>query len=111
MCTLTEREDCTSLIYSQELLRKNLLFFIILAKLKRRPTKEDIEGIDKYLKELKQIKVHSIHWTLGRYDAVVFAEAPDEKAILAFNFNIATVSTETLVAIPREEALKAVGLR
>ena len=36
----------------------------------------------------------------------------DEKAALAFSFDLAdAVSTETLVAIPREEALKAVGLR
>lgn len=89
------------------------MFFIILVKLKRKPTKENIERMDKALKELKHLtKVHSIHWTLGRYDGVVYAEAPDEKAALAFNFDFAdAASTETLVAIPREEALKAVGLR
>jgi len=89
------------------------LFFIILVKLKRKPTKEAIERMDKARKELKHsTKIHSIHWTLGRYDVVLYAEAPDEKAALAFNFDFAEVaSTETLVAIPREEALKAVGLR
>ena len=89
------------------------MFFIILGRLKRKPTKENVERMDKALKDPKPIvKIHSHHWTLGRYDAVMLVEAPDEKAALAFTFDFADfASTETLVAIPREEAVKAVGLR
>ena len=89
------------------------MFFIALIKNKLKDTKEDIEAADKFLKEPKYgIKIHSIHWTLGRYDTVVHFEAPDEKAALAAAFDFSDgASFETLVAIPREEALKAVGLR
>ena len=72
-----------------------------------------IEATDKRMKEgMREVKIHSIHWTFGRYDAVVYSEAPDEKAAFAGFFDVVDrLSTETLVAIPREEALKAVGLR
>lgn len=52
-------------------------------------------------------KILSAYWTLGRYDAVFTLEAPDEnaamKAMLQFGD---AVATETLVAVPREEATK-----
>lgn len=55
-------------------------------------------------------KFLSVYWTLGRYDVVITYEAPDEKAAMkgALNFS-EFVSTETLVAVPREEAMKLVG--
>ena len=89
------------------------MFFIHLIKLKHKLTKEDIEALDNLSNESKLgVKVLSTHYTLGRYDVVVFTEAPDEKAALAASFDVSDMnSTETLVAIPREEALKAVGLR
>jgi uncharacterized protein with GYD domain len=84
-----------------------------LIKLKHKLTKEDIEALDNLSNESTlDVKVLSTHYTLGRYDVVVFTEAPDEKAALAASFDVSDLnSTETLVAIPREEALKAVGLR
>jgi len=90
------------------------LFFISLVKLRRKPTKETVAAMDAAIKKpkIKGAKIHSVHWTLGRYDVIIYSEAPDEKAALAAVFQFADVaSTETLVAIPREEALKAVGLR
>ena len=89
------------------------MFFITLFKLKGKPTKENIERRDKALKDPNAIvKIHSIHWTLGRYDGVIYSEAPNEKAILAMAVTFSeAASSETLVAIPREDALKAVGLR
>jgi uncharacterized protein with GYD domain len=56
--------------------------------------------------EKQGIKMN-INRTLGRYDAVTIIEAPNEKdamKTLLLWQNI--VETETLVAIPREEAIK-----
>ena len=96
-----------------ELVQFLSLFFIHLIKLKHKLTKEDIEALDNFRKYSKLgIKALSTHYTLGRYDVVVFTEAPDEKAALAASFDVSDIQAiETLVAIPREEALKAVGLR
>jgi len=48
-----------------------------------------------------------VYWTLGRYDAVAITEAPTEKdamkALLRF---VGLVDIETMVAVPREEAIK-----
>jgi uncharacterized protein with GYD domain len=48
-----------------------------------------------------------VYWTLGRYDAVTLIDAPTEKdamkALLLFQD---IVETETLVAVPRDEAIK-----
>jgi len=90
------------------------LFFIRLVKFRRKPTEETVKAMDKAIKEpkIKGAKVHSVHWTLGRYDVVIYSEAPNEKAALASVFQFGDIaSIETLVAIPREEALKTVGLR
>jgi uncharacterized protein with GYD domain len=67
-----------------------------------------IEQSTKRLEELEKqgIKMN-INRTLGRYDAVTIIEAPNEKdamKTLLLWQNI--VETETLVAIPREEAIK-----
>jgi uncharacterized protein with GYD domain len=44
--------------------------------------------------------------TLGRYDTVVVFEAANEKEAMKFAMSVAEfVSTETLVAIPRQEAI------
>ena len=90
------------------------MFLISLVKLRRNPTKEDVAAMDKAMKEpsIQGLKIHSLHWTLGRYDLVIYSEAPNEKVALAAAFQLGeAASTETLVAIPREEALKTVGLR
>lgn len=85
------------------------MFFISLVKLKGKPTKETTARGDKIAKQLAKEGIRSIsrYWTLGRYDAVLIFEAPDEKAAMKVALAIAETSkTETLVAIPREEALK-----
>jgi uncharacterized protein with GYD domain len=54
-------------------------------------------------------KIVGIYWTLGRYDAVVITEGTDEKAAMKSFFRWRDfVSTETLVAVTREEARKLV---
>ena len=48
-----------------------------------------------------------VYWTLGRYDSVFFIEAPTEKDAMKMLLDCQLmVNTETMVAVPREEALK-----
>jgi len=55
------------------------------------------------------IKILSFYWTLGRYDTVVTMEAANEKAAMKMNMMVSDfVSTQTMVGIPREEAIKLV---
>jgi uncharacterized protein with GYD domain len=86
------------------------MWFIILAKFRRKPTKQDTEKMSSYYAEAAKwgVKRHSAFWTLGRYDAVFIIEAPDEKTAMKFVINTPTdlAATETLVAITREDALK-----
>jgi uncharacterized protein with GYD domain len=53
------------------------------------------------------INVLNWYWTLGRYDYVVVFEAADEKEAMKFSLSVAEfVASETLVAIPRQEAIQ-----
>jgi len=84
------------------------LYFITLIKWKNPPKKEIVDQATKNLRELeKQGIKFRIFWTLGRYDAVSIIEAPTEKdamkSLLRFQ---GIVDTETLTAVPREEAIK-----
>ena len=84
------------------------VFFITLTKWKQAPTKEIIDQATKTFEELeKQGIKFRVYWTLGRYDAVAILEAPTEKdvmkALLSFQ-NL--VDTETMVAVPRKEAIE-----
>ncbi|UCH69707.1 MAG: GYD domain-containing protein [Candidatus Bathyarchaeota archaeon] len=84
------------------------MIFIVLIKWKQAPKKEIVDKATKTLEEQKKrgIKMR-VYWTMGRYDAVTIMEAPNEKeatkTILRFQ---GIVDTETMVAIPREEAIK-----
>ncbi len=85
------------------------MIFITLAKFKKKPTKEVIAEVDKLAAKAVEegAKVLASYWTLGRYDSIVIVEAKDEKAIMKALMRWGDiVSTETLVAITREEALK-----
>jgi len=67
-----------------------------------------MEEYTKMIKDLEKqgIKVRT-YWTLGRYDGVTIIEAPTEKdatkILLPWQD---VVDTETMVAVPREEAIK-----
>jgi uncharacterized protein with GYD domain len=84
------------------------MIFITLTKWKQAPTKEIIEKATKTFEDVEKqgIKMR-VYWTLGRYDAVAIVEAPTEKdamkALLGFQ---GLVATETMLAVPREEAIK-----
>ena len=82
---------------------------ITLVKFRHRPTNEEIEKAPQAIQEAGA-KIISSYWTLGRYDAVVTVEAPDERvAMQGLSKLLDAAATETLVAIPREEALKLAG--
>jgi uncharacterized protein with GYD domain len=86
-----------------------LLIFISFGRFKKRPSKETSAGVSEMLNDLKKkgIKVVGFYWTLGRYDTVMILEAPNEKEAMKLSIDAAdVVSTETMVAIPREEAIK-----
>jgi uncharacterized protein with GYD domain len=86
--------------------------FITLIKFKKKPTKELIaQNIKLIEREAKEdgVKVISIYWTLGRYDAIVLMEAPNEKAAMRASIRRGeNMASETLIAIPAEEARKLV---
>ena len=84
------------------------MIFIVLIKWKQAPQKDIIDNATKTLQELeKQGTKLRVYWTMGRYDAVTIMEAPNEKeatkALLRFQ---GIIETETMLAIPREEAIK-----
>ena len=57
----------------------------------------------------KGVKIIGFYWTLGRYDTVLIMEAPDELTALKNNLMVSDfVSTETMVAVSREDAIKLV---
>ena len=85
------------------------MIFISLGKMRKKPGKELAEQATKVTDEFKKrgIKITGWYWTLGRYDTVVMFEAENEKEALKMALGVSEfVATETLVAIPREEALK-----
>ncbi len=52
-------------------------------------------------------EVLSAYWTMGRYDAIVTMKAPTETAALKALMRWGDLlHTETLVAVPRDEAIK-----
>ena len=82
---------------------------ITLAKFRRKPTTEELQRPRKVI-ESSGGKILSAYWTLGRYDAVFTAEWPDERAAMKASTQLVDIaSSETMVALPREEALKLAG--
>jgi len=87
------------------------MIFITLAKLRKKATKALIAETSKALEQaIKEGgKVLGLYWTLGRYDVVMISEAPDEKIYMKWIVRLGDLlASETLVAVPREEALKFV---
>jgi len=84
------------------------LIFITLTKWKTAPTKEIVDNFTKTLRELEKqgIKMH-VYWTLGSYNGVTITEAANEKDVMKVLLPFAgLIDTETMVAIPREEAIE-----
>jgi uncharacterized protein with GYD domain len=87
------------------------MLFITLAKFKGKPTKESLAQAEKLFKQMTKegAKIIGVYWTLGRYDAVTIIEGPDEKTAIRSLVRWGDMlSTETLIAVTREEAAKLV---
>ncbi|MEM2955591.1 MAG: GYD domain-containing protein [Nitrososphaerales archaeon] len=85
------------------------MIFINLGKIRKKPDKKGAGDATKMVEEFKKkgIKVLNWYWTLGRYDTVFIFEAASEKEAMKLSIDISEfVATETLVAIPRQEAVK-----
>jgi uncharacterized protein with GYD domain len=86
-----------------------VLIFVGLAKFRKPPEKKDIGDTAMIVADWKKKGINMLnwYWTLGRYDAVVVFEAKSEKEAMKMSIALSEwVATETLVAIPREEAVK-----
>jgi uncharacterized protein with GYD domain len=84
------------------------LIFINLGKFRKKPSKGEAGDTTKMVEEFKKkgINVLCWYWTLGRYDTVFIFEAASEKEALKMSVDISEwVATETLVALPRQEAI------
>lgn len=87
------------------------MIFITLWKFRQKATKEMLAVSVKLAEQLPRegIEIKSNYWTLGKCDLVTIAEAKDEitfmKALLRYGD---IFSTETLVALSREDAIKLV---
>jgi uncharacterized protein with GYD domain len=77
--------------------------------MRSKPDKATAGNATEKVAEFKKrgINILNWYWTLGRYDTVVVFEAENEKEALKFSLGVAEfVATETLVAIPRQEAIE-----
>ena len=84
------------------------MIFVNLGKMRKKPDKEMAGDATKIVEDFrnKGINVLNWYWTLGRYDTVFIFEAENEKEALKVSLGIAPfVASETLVAIPRQEAV------
>jgi uncharacterized protein with GYD domain len=62
--------------------------------------------------EQRGFQVQGLYWTQGQYDLIAIVDAPDEQAMIAGLFNIASagnVRSETLRAFTEEEMAAALG--
>ena len=87
------------------------MIYITLARWRKKPTRESIAESTKLFNQLEKEgnKILGVYWTLGRYDAVVITEGKDEKTAIRNIMRWSDLlSTETLVAVTREGALKLI---
>lgn len=85
------------------------MIFITLSRFRKKLTKEMLAESKKLFAKMAEegAKVLGFYYTLGRYDAVVITEGPDEKGAMRALLRFADIiSTETMVAVPAEEARK-----
>ena len=87
------------------------MIFITLWKFRQKATKEMLAESVKLAEQLPKegINIIANYWTLGRCDLVTIAEAEDEKTFMKALLRYGDIlSTETLVALSREDAIKLV---
>jgi uncharacterized protein with GYD domain len=79
------------------------MHFILLVKFKEKPTKKSIADNLKQLEAEKKegITYPGIWWTLGKYDAIVLCEAPNEKVLMKASIGRSDfMNIESLVVSP-----------
>ncbi len=83
------------------------MLFIALIKFKKK-ARDVVEIGKKVMQNLPEgVKIISTYWTLGEYDAVWIYKAPNEKVAVKLGIEAGeAMQTQTLVAIPRDEAMK-----
>jgi len=87
------------------------MIFITLWTFRQKATKEMLAESVKLAEQLPTtgINIVSNYWTLGRYDLVTIAEAKDERTFMKALLRYGDIfSTETLVGLSREDAIKLV---
>ena len=87
------------------------MIFVTLGRFRKKATKAFIAETSRLLEQAVKEggKVLGAYWALGRYDLILILEAKDEKTAMKWVMRAGDLlSTETLVAVPREEALKLV---
>ena len=87
------------------------MIFIIYGKYRKKPTKELNAQVLKLFEQMAKegIKFIGQYWTLGRYDVTSIVEAKDEKTMMKALIRFSDLlSSETAIAVPREEAIKLV---
>ena len=87
------------------------MIFVTLWRFRQKATREMLAESVKLAEQLPKegIKILDNYWTLGSYDLITVAEAKDEKAFMKALLRYGDVfSTQTLVALSREDALKLV---
>jgi uncharacterized protein with GYD domain len=74
-------------------------------------TTKRVETVKAAAKKLG-ITVKDVYWTLGQYDTVLIADAPDEATMTAFGLTVGAhgnVRTQTLRAFSAEEMGRIIG--
>jgi len=87
------------------------MIFVTLWNFRQKATMEMLALSVKLAEQLPKegITILSNYWTLGAYDLITIAEAKDEKAFMKALLRYSdTFSTETLVGLSREDAIKLV---
>jgi uncharacterized protein with GYD domain len=85
--------------------------FCFTSKIQNETTKETLDKSTKLFDLMAKdgIKFLGQYWTLGQYDIVSLAEAKDEKTMMKAVLRWGDLlSSQTMIALPREEAIKLV---
>lgn len=85
------------------------MLFISLIRFRGKITRAEVDAVNKSFEaqQKKGFRNLGIYWTLGRIDAVRIFEAPDERTVMEMlTRNPPSISTETLVAVSKDEMVK-----
>jgi uncharacterized protein with GYD domain len=87
------------------------MIFVTFGKWRKKLTKEMLAQATKLFEQMAKegAKIIGQYYTLGRYDVITIIEGKDEKTAMKWLLRWGDlISSETLVAVPREEAMKLV---